>query len=977
MKKLLFVSMIVACLYLVSVSAQPAYNGSNVIYQCGDVDLPGNYILNQSLYAEDTCLLISAGNVTIDGDGFNISGDTDSSEDGIYAFDVANISLINLTSIFGFNEAGIYLYDINDSYISNTGLDKNGIGLIADTSFFNNFEGLTAFTNTGANGIELLNSYNNSFFNLSIFNNSIIGIDLESSSYNSFFNSSIYNQDASIYSFTWDSCIGNFVYNPHQTIALNSTVSRDINPLGNFYSGGYVDDCGTLVLPGVYTLNKSLSTNGSCLMIGSDNIIVTGNGFNILGDIFASESDDNGRSYTNLTVENVNITGNIDAYGIDPAGVMGAGSYGGSVTIINSTLEEINANAGPGSAGVAGNVTLVSSNVQEIYSRGSWSGMAGGGGGVSGFVIVQNGSYVGSIDSSGAWGRNGGAVNISDSYVNLTYAHGGVAANGGPVFVENSSINILNSSAGNHFIPMSSSCRGGTGGAVSISNSNVFVVDIRGDGSGTGGSVSIVNSTVFFVDSSGGMPISDDCDGGVGGTVTITNSNVTSVNTSGQTSVLAGGSGGAVSISNNFLNLTDSNIDVSSGVSSNNSINGTAGVIILNYTAGFSDVDATYGQTIKLKIVRSDQGSIDWSNSQVSNADLDGNLSEGVVIGNKFVFVNSTILPELNTSAVVSIFNLDYGYPTIYKNGKNCSGCSSVVYNQSTGVLAFNVSSFSNYSIGGLGITINSPTENSIVNANSVTLNFTVDWSQVNLSKCSLFVNGNLFNEQSWDSSTIVPGIPSIADISSDAVYGNNQVNVSCFYSDSTNRSYSVTSNFSVTVAPEVQTNSRSDGGGSGSEIINLDLYKMPNLDLANGTLINFILGSQTHSLTILNVLNNSALLEVQSDPQQFSLNVGDSKVVNLENVSLNVTLNNIINNIAYIGLAETTFQNTSLSQDSEITTKMNAANTNQSSLSGVSSPKHVVNFELIIGYLVLCILILVIIYFLVGRKDIRNLKLS
>jgi pectate lyase len=68
----------------------------------------------------------------------------------------------------------------------------------------------------------------------------------------------------------------------------------------------------------------------------------------------------------------------------------------------------------------------------------------------------------------------------------------------------------------------------------------------------------------------------------------------------------------------------------------------------------------------------------------------------GVIVGNRFVYLNSSSLPEFNVSANLSIFNLSFVNPYVLRDGVNCTSCSGLNY--LNGTLNFSVVGFSNYS---------------------------------------------------------------------------------------------------------------------------------------------------------------------------------------------------------------------------------------------------------------------------------------
>ncbi len=72
-----------------------------------------------------------------------------------------------------------------------------------------------------------------------------------------------------------------------------------------------ISSCQTINSAGNYVLNNSISNNGVCLNITSDNVKVNGNGFSITGIINLSNLMNGTMAYSNLTIQNTFVNGNI------------------------------------------------------------------------------------------------------------------------------------------------------------------------------------------------------------------------------------------------------------------------------------------------------------------------------------------------------------------------------------------------------------------------------------------------------------------------------------------------------------------------------------------------------------------------------------------------------------------------------------------------------------------------------------------
>ncbi|MBR9706044.1 VCBS repeat-containing protein [Candidatus Pacearchaeota archaeon] len=81
------------------------------------------------------------------------------------------------------------------------------------------------------------------------------------------------------------------------------------------------------------------------------------------------------------------------------------------------------------------------------------------------------------------------------------------------------------------------------------------------------------------------------------------------------------------------------------------------------------------------------------------------NISEHVNISFNRISLNSSVLPELNEPATLSLYNLTYTNPRVLKDGAVCSDCVEVSYG--SGNFVFNVTSFSVYSAGETPVDVN------------------------------------------------------------------------------------------------------------------------------------------------------------------------------------------------------------------------------------------------------------------------------
>ena len=171
---------------------------------------------------------------------------------------------------------------------------------------------------------------------------------------------------------------------------------------------GEISSCGELVESGTYTLTQNVTAVGtsSCFTISADNVTIvsgTTTGYTITGtgetaiDTRARDAGpdstltDGANAYTNLTIQNITISGftnSVNASGNNNTN--GVGGNGGNITISASTLTDIISNGGNGSitsGGDAGNV-----NITDDSSVGDVSAEAGFA--TFGEFVAQNADYL-------------------------------------------------------------------------------------------------------------------------------------------------------------------------------------------------------------------------------------------------------------------------------------------------------------------------------------------------------------------------------------------------------------------------------------------------------------------------------------------------------------------------------------------------------------------------------------------------------
>jgi hypothetical protein len=194
---------------------------------CGTLNTTGaNYILQNSVnISSGNCFTLTANNIILDLNGYNISGNNNGFEFGILAYGLSNITIKNgLIDKWGDLGRAIYLWDTNESLISNMTITNSYTGLSVRTSSYNIFRDIyfysdiVAFSHSGSNNI-----LSNIFINESNDDGPSIGYGL----YLSSTNDTIINNLTVKYS-------TNAIYLDHTTSSNNNTITN-FTSLSNSY----------------------------------------------------------------------------------------------------------------------------------------------------------------------------------------------------------------------------------------------------------------------------------------------------------------------------------------------------------------------------------------------------------------------------------------------------------------------------------------------------------------------------------------------------------------------------------------------------------------------------------------------------------------------------------------------------------------------------------------------------------------------
>ena len=155
----------------------PLADHTNAVFASGALSIANyTYYLNQSIDVGGTCFDITANNITLNFNGFNITGNT--TGEGINITDYNDTKILN-GLIYNFSN-GIFLNNSQNSNITNITLGDNNISLYIDSSSSNIFSDIT-INNYGQNGVYLNGtaSSNNNFTDVTIENTVFPYYDIE------------------------------------------------------------------------------------------------------------------------------------------------------------------------------------------------------------------------------------------------------------------------------------------------------------------------------------------------------------------------------------------------------------------------------------------------------------------------------------------------------------------------------------------------------------------------------------------------------------------------------------------------------------------------------------------------------------------------------------------------------------------------------------------------------------------------------
>jgi len=247
------------------------------------ISSPGTYNLTQNISSSGTCITINASDVTLDCNGYAMTGDSWGS--GIYSESVTNITVRNC-SIGNFSN-GIYLQNASFSTIANNTVYNNSM-----------------------RGIALYLSSNNSIENNTAHSNTPLGlgpcmasISLRNSSENNIASNSVYNTPGNIGVYICQDSDSNRIFLNNITDHWYNIVVEDLSDnnilIENYANNGIAGD--------VYVYNSFGNMNIN-LTTAQNKISFTGNNFELKG-LTPSQAPADPAGYKNIT-KYINATNN-------------------------------------------------------------------------------------------------------------------------------------------------------------------------------------------------------------------------------------------------------------------------------------------------------------------------------------------------------------------------------------------------------------------------------------------------------------------------------------------------------------------------------------------------------------------------------------------------------------------------------------------------------------------------------------------
>ena len=461
------------------------YNGT-VNYTCGDTILSG-CVMNNNLNSNGTCFTVSIGDITINGNGYKITGNR--SGNGVYHNGFNHVTIKNFT-ITNFNY-GIDLESSSNNNISNNNASNNVVGIYLLSSNYNTFINNNANSNEEGWGFQLSGS-NNTFINNTA-NSNVYGFSLWSGSGNNLTgNRACSNNDLDLDEYadasnnSWSSSIYTFSDPINITYFDQLHNCSYVTPV--CVGQNYNFSCGDNVNESC-VLNGDLTCSGNGLVIAADNVTLNCAAHNIdgSGSYYGVWS---GENRNNLTIKNCSILNFTNGIYIDV--------NTNHSNLVNNRLYN-NSNEGISFAG-SDNYNVISNN--RIYNNGPSSAYGDGiyacsDNGPDLHTTISNNIIYNNGPPAGYTARLVGGIELCESsFNNLTnntvYNNGnnGISLNSG---ADNSTFTYNNVSSNGHYgIEISGQCSNDTFNYNWIYNNTMY--DFYNDSSSSGPNINLTHN---------------------------------------------------------------------------------------------------------------------------------------------------------------------------------------------------------------------------------------------------------------------------------------------------------------------------------------------------------------------------------------------------------------------------------------------------------------------------------------------------
>jgi len=726
----------------------------------------------------------------------------------------------------------------------------------------------------------------------------------------------------------------------HSTSILPMAFSNELNSSNSpvlFFNTSAFDSCGNLEIPGVYTLTQDVNAPGTCFNITASNVELNCAGFQINYSHKSLGFGINASGVSNVTVRNCDILqganlsnahaiifGNITntSFLNNTIFTIGVDAYGftdeSSNTFASSwiLIDGSNITSGDDAINIfsAENVTITNNNITRPSEK-TGEAIRLTGPPSSNFTIKSNVIYsarsaivlqkinkstidYNNITLNGSSGADGITTGVFSSHTVIT--------NNNITFVR-----FVNSGTGIDILD--SADFNATNNSIALQHPAMYGIRLRGE------SYRHKIVTNLITGNGTGINLLDDVDFNVLENNTI---NITGLGSDDLDSIVLDGAGNTFPENNNLTNNTIVNVSRYNLVFLDAGINGTRLIDqpIRNYS--FTGIGGT------LIVVNRTFGEIFFftgvNGSGNGTASLIGFANSDIQIGNNSIFVNDSRNPGLNRSANITIFGTPgqpFTNPVILRNGVTCNATTSPSCSNFTSLKAatviFNVSGFSNYSIG--NATAAAGTNNTVINSNinnsnvtnSVIQNSTITNSTVAdtfTNQSTMIINSTVLRSNLTNSTALNSLIDNSTLANTTVDYGVlnrttafNSTIINATITNSTIRN-SVIQNSTITNVTFTDGFSNFSTQISDSTIINSTTL---NSTITNSTIQNFTIINSTIDQSFLNLsslVTNSTIINATllNDTIRNSV-IQNSTIINStilnSNVNMTFTINSTIIN--------------------------------------------------------------------------------